>query len=429
MKVLWFSPTPCGSVRRIKNQVISGGWMISMEDELKKKREVELEVAFFSDKNEKPFDYEGVRYYPMGHKEKRNAIQRVFDRTKRIEAVDIIKLSWMLDVIKQSQPDLIHIHGSEESFITILPYVEDIPVVISIQGMIAPIREKFFSGISMHDAFKLDSIRDRIHATGVRDTWRSFQERGERECKYLSQAKYIIGRTFWDENCTLALNPNRKYYVVNEILRHEFYEHQWKGKIDNECIKIVSTISGAIYKGIETIYKTALILKEYGHVCFEWHIVGYDSHSKWVRMAETITGVTADECGIHFLGRLDAEQLSDLLSQSDFYVNASHIENSPNSVCEAMLIGMPVIASYAGGTASLLTHEKEGVLVQDGDPYVLAGAIVNMIQHPENACGYGNSARRSALIRHDTSSIVKELLSSYQSIIEDFSNSSNSADV
>lgn len=420
MKVLWFSPTPCGSIRRQNNLAVFGGWLISLEDELKRFSEIDLEVAFFSEQEEIPFNYDGVRYYPMGHQEKRNLIQRVLDRKKSIFDVDRIKLSWMLDVIKQSHPDLIHIHGSEASFITILPYVKDIPVVVSIQGMIAPYTEKFFSGISMYDAFKLDSMRDRIHAVGIRDDWKSFQSRRDRECQYLSQAQYILGRTFWDYNCTLALNPQRKYFTVNEILRPPFYVHQWKGCINEGLVKIVSTISGGIYKGMETAIKTAMLLKKYSHVDFEWHIAGYDSESKWVRIAETITHLKVSNCNIVLHGKLDAEELCQQLCSSDVYVHVSHIENSPNCVCEAMLVGMPIISSYAGGTSSLLTHERDGILVQDGDPYVLAGAIINIVQHPDLAVRYGGNARNKALLRHDRKKIVDELLYSYSQVLDSF---------
>lgn len=40
----------------------------------------------------------------------------------------------------------------------------------------------------------------------------------------------------------------------------------------------------------------------------------------------------------------------------------SHIENSPNNLCEAMILGMPCIATDAGGTSTLLSNMKDGLL-------------------------------------------------------------------
>ena len=133
-----------------------------------------------------------------------------------------------------------------------------------------------------------------------------------------------------------------------------------------------------------------------------------------------MTGILAKDCNIIFHGRIDAELLSDLLCESDMYVHVSHIENSPNSVCEAMILGMPVIASYAGGTASLLKHEEDGILYQDGDPYVLAGAIIELQRNPATAYKYAQTAREHALDRHDKKQIVKEIIGGYDGIISDF---------
>lgn len=423
MKILWFTNSPCGSIKRNPALTVkSGGWLISLEAEIKKEKNIQLEVAYFSDKHEKSFAFENVKYYPMCRNkfDAGKGLSRIRERFISQEDKDKKALPIMLDVARQSQPDIIHIHGTEEAFGLLVKYIKDIPIVFSIQGMIAPYREKYFSGIPKKYAYKFDLLCDKIKGVGIKKSYQSFCYRAEREKQYLSQANYIFGRTFWDRDCTLALNPKRKYYVVNEILRPEFYKKQWKGFFSNNVIKIVSTISGGIYKGMETVLKAACLLKQYGNLKFEWHIAGYTSSTKWVRICEKMTGVLAKDCNIIFHGRIDAELLSDLLCKSDIYVHVSHIENSPNSVCEAMILGMPVIASYAGGTASLLKHEEDGILYQDGDPYVLAGAIIEMQQNPTMAYKYAQTAREHALNRHDKKQIVKEVIEGYSDIISNF---------
>ena len=104
------------------------------------------------------------------------------------------------------------------------------------------------------------------------------------------------------------------------------------------------------------------------------------------------------------------------------YVHMSHIENSPNSVCEAMILGIPVIASFTGGTASMLENGKEGLLLQDGDPYVYAGAIVDYYLHFDKAMSYGEKARQRALARHNPKRIVGQLLDAYNNVLSDKTN-------
>ena len=426
MKVLWFSNSPCGSVRRNSTGLVkSGGWLISLEDELKQSPDTILEVAFFSNKEETPFIFEGVKYYPMNKNilNQNYRINRIIERHICIKQKDKKAIKVMLDVIKQSQPDIIHIHGTEDSFGLITNYVKDIPIVFSIQGLIAPYTEKFFSGIPQRQAYKYDSLFDYLKGEGIKNLYKSFCYRAERERMYLSHAQYIFGRTYWDKVCTLALNPKRKYFIVNEILRPEFYTKQWKGYFSEGKIIIASTISDGIYKGFETVLKTASILKQYSHINYEWHIIGYTSNSKWVHICERTTQIKSNECNIVFHGRVGAEELSNLLCNSDIYVHVSHIENSPNSVCEAMILGMPIIATYAGGTASLLQNEKEGILYQDGDPYVLAGLITNLQNNPNLSIQYGNKALKTATNRHNKTYILNEILTGYKSIIKEYKNS------
>ncbi len=62
-------------------------------------------------------------------------------------------------------------------------------------------------------------------------------------------------------------------------------------------------------------------------------------------------------------------------------------------VAEAMARGLPVIASNVGGPAEILTHEKNGLLVEAGDERALALAISQLIKDPEKRKRFGQAAR------------------------------------
>lgn len=423
MRVLWFSPSICGNVRRNPQYKVIRGWLIALEDELKRCPDINLAVSYLSDKAEQPYVFESVMYYPISLWSGNISYRGLLNRIIPSKIIDSKIEQKMEDVVENFHPDIIHIHGTEGSFGLILDYAskKNIPVVFSIQGMIAPYSEKFFSGIPQFDAYRFDSIIDYIKRSSSFHVYQSFRYRAKRELSYVKKAQYVFGRTFWDANCTLSINPQRKYYIVNEILRNDFYNKIWKGYICNgqdKEVAIVSIVSGGIYKGLETALKAAYILKTSGVFNFKWHIVGYSRNTKWVKIAEKSTSLCSDEVNIIYEGKMDSEELSNILSLSDIYVHVSHIENSPNSVCEAMLVGMPIIATYAGGTASLMEHMKDGLLVQDGDPYVLAGSIIRMIQEPENAIAYANSARLKAHFRHSPTKVCEELKSGYKQILK-----------
>ena len=82
-----------------------------------------------------------------------------------------------------------------------------------------------------------------------------------------------------------------------------------------------------------------------------------------------------------------------------------------------MILGMPCVATFVGGTGSILKDGEEGILVQDGDPWAMAGAIVELKNNPQKAVEHGQTARARALKRHDKVTVVKDLIKVYETII------------
>ena len=202
-----------------------------------------------------------------------------------------------------------------------------------------------------------------------------------------------------------------------EILRADFYNKSWSKTSFAKRIKLVTTISPGIYKGFETLLHAAGLLSQYAEFEFEWSIIGYTSEEGWIKIAERYKKMSSKKCSIKFLGRKNAAEMVDVMLNSDIYIQVSHIENSPNSVCEAMLLGMPIIASFAGGTSSILSDGKEGILVQDGDPYTLAGMVVWLSQNFDSGKKMGINAKLRALKRHDRQRISEHLFATYKEIL------------
>ena len=416
MKVLWFSLSPCSSSKRFGTEKLIQGWMISLENAIKRTEGISLEIAYMSNIYEEPFEYENVKYYPIYSRGK-----SIISKLKNIYGSQANKDKELHPVFKkiidQSKPDIIHVHGTESCFCSITSEMTDIPIVYSIQGFIAPIAEQYFAGYPLTELKKHDTLTARLMNKSVVAKYKKFLYDAEREKNAIKLAQHLIGRTNWDRSICRLYNPNAKYYVVNEILREPFYNTVWEKTCFNDRFTIVSTLSPGIYKGYETLLKAATLLKEHAAFDFEWRVVGCDKNAVTVKIAEQMTGLKSHECNITLLGTKNADELAQELKNADIYCHTSHIENSPNSVCEAMLLGMPVIATFVGGTDSMLEHQKEGILYQDGDPYALAGYIVDLRNNYERAVVLGKKARERALDRHEKEKIITELLDVYITIL------------
>jgi len=78
----------------------------------------------------------------------------------------------------------------------------------------------------------------------------------------------------------------------------------------------------------------------------------------------------------------------------DLFVQSSDYEGTPNAVLEAMAFESPVVATSAGGTAEIVRHGIDGVIVPPGDWRPLATAIEAVLGDRDAARTRAASARR-----------------------------------
>ncbi len=416
MKVLWFCNTAANGSLYLQDKTIgSGGWISSLDKALQ--NEVELHIAFYHPKPQIPFKFLSTTYYPIynGYSNwKINAIVNNFI-PKKINAQD---LPIYLNIIEEVQPDLIHIHGSENPFSIILPHTK-FPVVISIQGNITICRHKYFSGIDREyskDWPQSLDLRRLVFHKSFESNFNVLEHASVREIKNLKKLKHVIGRTDWDRRIIRIFAPKSEYYHCDEMLRDGFYQKSWDGEKEREKLVIHTTSSNTFYKGFETLCHSLNLLNNLG-VELEWRVAGISPTDPIVKAASKQLKGQFPQKGLKLLGKLEEHELIDKMLEASLYIIPSHIENSPNSLCEAMILGMPCIGTFAGGTSSMLKNGEEGILVQDGDPWALAGAIIEYNNDTSKAIAYGKKARETALKRHNKEEIVRTIHSIYQEII------------
>lgn len=86
--------------------------------------------------------------------------------------------------------------------------------------------------------------------------------------------------------------------------------------------------------------------------------------------------------------------ISELYSIMDVYIQTSVREGMPNVIMEAHSMGVPVVATCAGGTSELLSHRNTGWMVPVGDVDGIVAGISNAIEHPELVKGWATTAKR-----------------------------------
>ncbi len=413
MKILWFTNTPSLAEEKLSNKPVGGGWIKSLEKRIKNKDDIHLGIVFYYNDNIPPFVYNDTSYFPIVIEEK----GIIFNFIKRLKGEDSSEkdISRFIKIVDDFKPDIIHVFGTEGPFGLITNHIKDIPIVISIQGNITVYKYKYYSGITRDDVKRFTSLKNRVLLKNANTGYRYFLKKAVREQQILAKTKNVIGRTDWDRRITEILSPGRNYFHNDEILRDSFYQNEWQGKFSAK-FELFTINDINLYKGIEVILYTAHLLDQYG-LSYRWQIAGINNADEVIALALKSLKITQPK-NIVFLGKINEKELVNKLLTSHLYIMPSHIENSPNSLCEAMILGLPCIATDAGGTSSLLTNKVDGLLIQDGDPWSLAGSILEMYFDYDKALLYGKNARKKAKGRHDPEKIVNDLIEIYKATVK-----------
>ena len=79
----------------------------------------------------------------------------------------------------------------------------------------------------------------------------------------------------------------------------------------------------------------------------------------------------------------------------DIFILASKKEGLGTSILDAQSVGLPIIATKAGGIPEIVIHNNNGVLVNPQNPQELAAAIINLIDDKEKRELLGRNAKES----------------------------------
>ena len=423
MKVLWVCNIMLPEIAKALGREAEpvGGWMSGLLQGLLHLRQEdtypEIAVAYLECGQENVQGRAGdIIYYGFSQKE---MILLQYDK----EVED--RFRWIMDDFK---PDIVHIFGTEymHSLAAVRAFGNPNRTVIGIQGLLSAYAEHFMADVPLW-VQKGRTFRDIVKRDNLIHQRNSFYIRSSFEREALLHVSHIIGRTDWDKACTEQINPKAAYHFCNEILRGSFYENRWQiDKIEPYSI-FVSQGSYPI-KGLHFMLKAMpKILERYPQAKLYvagGNIVKRDTPQDKMRMSSygkyicQLIDSLKLEGHVFFTGFLDETLMCDRFLRANVFVSPSSIENSPNSVGEAMLLGMPVVSSDVGGVKNMLTHEREGYIYQADAWYMISYYVNKIFEDPDLAVRLGEAAREKALTTHNPTKNSQRMLEIYKSMME-----------
>ncbi|OPY83123.1 MAG: GDP-mannose-dependent alpha-(1-2)-phosphatidylinositol mannosyltransferase [Smithella sp. PtaU1.Bin162] len=325
------------------------------------------------------------------------------------------------DLIKDWQPDLIHIHGTENPYgLLTARHMVSCPAVISMQGLLGPCSEwyHYFGNRSLVDIFRMHRWLEFPAFRGHWMRFRKIRKAAKREQEIIRGNNFYMGRTEWDRAYVYAHNPRANYFIENRMIREAFWQQRW----DLERMqrhRIIFTNAYHPRKGTELLLDAVKILQP-RFPDIKMGIAGAISsrsgYGRYIRRRINELAPAVSE-----LGQLNAQQMAEELIKSHVFVSPSFIDNSPNVVCEAQIVGMPVISTYTGGVPSLIQDRRNGLFFPTGDAPMLAARIREIFEDDELAVNLGIQSRNIARQRHDPDLVLKQVLYVYDTVLKTFS--------
>ena len=294
-------------------------------------------------------------------------------------------ISQMVRKVRELSPDIVHAHGTEHSYAMAAERAGR-PYIISMQGIVGRLFE-------YTPTFRFRMVRR--HEAGT-----------------VRRGKYFFCRTAFDTHFVRELNPLARIFEVAEAMNPAFFGEPWTPPQDR---RVLFVGSAGKWKGLRDLVQ-AMGLARRTMPDIRLDVVGhYGLRQQADFQAEAAR--YGSEPWLSFLGFQPAAELAAIHRRSALFVLPSLNDNSPNTLAEAMVSGMPVIATRVGGVPSMVEDDMTGLLVPPADPGRLASAIVRLLTNDEERRRFGAAARQVGE-RHRPDRVAAQTIACYREMLK-----------
>lgn len=296
-------------------------------------------------------------------------------------------------IIKTVNPHMVHIFGTEfpHAYAVAKMFNNPSRTVISMQGVCAKIAADYMA-LLPKSVYSKVTFRDFVRKDSIKQQQRKFYLRAVSEAAAIELVGNVIGRTFFDKEAILKINENARYFKVNETMRTSFYEGRWN-YYNAKKHSIFLGQGDYPIKGMHFLLEACgNLISKYPDI--EIKIAGNSiietksfkdrirtpSYGKYLR--ELIARYNLGG-NVKVLGNLTEDRMKEEYLSSAVFVCASYVENSPNTLAEAMLLGMPIVTSDAGGIKDMISS-KEAYIFERGDVKELSNCLSKVFESEDN---------------------------------------------
>lgn len=329
-------------------------------------------------------------------------------------------------VLEDFQPDLIHIYGTEYAVgYGMLKLNPKVPVLLTIQGILHHIAKRYRGGLPWYAYHTMVTAKQIVKLKLPYFTELLFRYNAKRERYVVQKAKHISGRTAHDREFITNINPAAEYIPINYNLREEFYlANKWTPEA---CVPFTVFTGAGTYalKGLHKLLDALAIVKQRypqvklqvpgNHISYQ-ESNGYERYLHRKIKELDLTGQ------VEFIGQKTADEMIQCLQKANVYAFPSAYDTDSLSLCEAQLIGTPIVTAKTGGSPYLVEDGCSGFCYDYEDHHKLAELICRLFEDSTLCHQISENEIHQAQNRHARERNSQMLMQTYRSLVEKYNN-------
>lgn len=338
------------------------------------------------------------------------------------------------DILAEEKPDVVHLYGTEfpQSW-AMAQEAEPDRTLVSVQGLVSYYADHVYGGVPEHicrDSW-LHRLLRRVKkgGTSIELQRQSYLARSTSEINTLARVRYVNGGTAWGDGCAKLIQPDVRLLQCGLILRESFYGNErWNY---NTCEKhSIFTIYTYPIKGFDMFLKALqFVVKQFPDtkVYVAGNRCSYRKKSglkKWIAdhapdydwYVQSLIEKYGLRDHLVFCGYLTEQQMLERHLKANVFVSASSIENHSTVLGEAMITGVPCVASCVGGLQEMIDHGVDGFLYPFNEPYMMAYYILKIFKDKCLSEQFSEKGHLHAAKTYNREDNTRKLLEMYRTI-------------
>jgi glycosyltransferase involved in cell wall biosynthesis len=191
----------------------------------------------------------------------------------------------------------------------------------------------------------------------------------------------------------LSACPDKGRAILNSIRPEDYSEGTQEFDVPHPIIGSLAVFKNK--KGIEALLCAfSMLLQHYptAHLLLVGFVIPGEQHG----FETLVTKYNLNE-RMTMTGRIPRHDALRYIRSMDIFAFTSLHDGCPNTVLEAMLAGVPIIATRAGAVPQLIENGKHGLLVDPGSATELCEAMIKMLDTNTGRQQYGKLAQERVL--------------------------------